>query len=72
MMSFVTALSSLMTHPGHAGLAYLDPGSGSFLIQLVIAGLLGAALAVRMSWGRIKGLFRRKGDTPPDSEKHGE
>jgi hypothetical protein len=52
--------------------AYLDPGSGSFLVQLVIAGALGAALAIRMSWSRIKGFFRRKGTPPPDSEKHGE
>jgi hypothetical protein len=56
----------------HAPPAYLDPGSGSFLIQLVIAGLLGAALAVRMSWSRIKGIFRRKEAPPPDDEQHGE
>jgi hypothetical protein len=57
-----------------SSLAYLDPGSGSFLIQLVIAGALGAALAIRMSWNRIKGIFRRKEapPPPPDSEKHGE
>ncbi len=39
--------------------AYLDPGSGSYLLQLLIAGLLGAAFAVRASWGRIKALFGR-------------
>jgi len=27
--------------------AYLDPGSGGFLLQLLIAGLLGAALVLR-------------------------
>jgi hypothetical protein len=55
----------------HAGLplAYLDPGSGSYLIQLLIAGALGALLAIRLSWGRIKGMFRRdetSKDEPPD------
>lgn len=39
--------------------AYLDPGSGSFLIQLVIAGLVGAAFILRSSWGKIKGFFTR-------------
>lgn len=39
--------------------AYLDPGSGSFLVQLLIAGLVGAAFIVRSSWGRIKGFFTR-------------
>jgi hypothetical protein len=38
---------------------YLDPGSGSYLLQLLIAGLLGAAFALRMFWGRIKGFFSR-------------
>jgi hypothetical protein len=45
--------------------AYLDPGSGSYLLQLLIAGLLGAAFVVRASWGRIRsflrGLFGRAG-----------
>jgi len=66
-MSWLPLIAALTAPP-----AYLDPGSGSFLIQLLIAGLLGAALAVRMSWGRIKGLFRRKDAPPPDSERHGE
>lgn len=53
--------------------AYLDPGSGSYLIQLVIAGALGALLAIRMSWGRIKGIFRR-GERAKEQkpEKHDE
>lgn len=66
-MSWYPLLMGLAAPP-----AYLDPGSGSFLIQLLIAGALGAALAIRMSWGRIKGIFRRKDTPPPDSEKHGE
>jgi hypothetical protein len=37
--------------------AYLDPGSGSFLIQILIAVLLGLGVAVRASWGKIKKLF---------------
>ena len=48
--------------------AYLDPGSGSFLLQLVIAGALGAALAIRMSWKKIKRLFNRSA-AEPEAEK---
>jgi hypothetical protein len=66
-MSWLPLLTGLAAPP-----AYLDPGSGSFLIQLLIAGALGAALAIRMSWSRIKGIFRRKEVPPPDSEKHAE
>lgn len=39
--------------------AYLDPGSGSILLQLVIAGLLGAGLFLRASWSKIVKLFGR-------------
>jgi hypothetical protein len=39
---------------------YLDPGSGSFILQILIAVLLGIGVALRASWGRIKGLFGGK------------
>ena len=38
-------------------MAYLDPGSGSFLIQILIALFLGSAFAIRTFWGRIKVFF---------------
>ncbi len=41
-------------------LPYLDPGSGSFIIQIAIAVLLGLGVALRASWGRIKSLFGAK------------
>ena len=47
---------------------YLDPGSGSFLIQLLIAALLGVGIALRASWGRIKGLFGGKAKTDEDDD----
>jgi hypothetical protein len=47
-------------------LAYLDPGSGSFLIQLAIAALLGLGVAFRASWSKIKGWFGVK--PKPDEE----
>lgn len=37
---------------------YLDPGSGSYIIQLIIASLLGAAFIVRASWSKIKTFFK--------------
>lgn len=38
-------------------LAYIDPGTGSFVIQGIIAAIVGAGVAVRMFWGRIKGAL---------------
>jgi len=50
--------------------AYLDPGSGSFLLQLLIAGLLGLAVAIRASWSKIKKLFKHgKQDDKSDEDE---
>ena len=38
-------------------LPYLDPGSGSILIQIAIAAALGLGVAIRASWGSIKKYF---------------
>jgi hypothetical protein len=35
-------------------LAYIDPGSGSFIIQALLAALAGAAVAVNAYWKRIR------------------
>jgi hypothetical protein len=40
--------------------AYLDPGSGSLIIQLVVAGLLGLAVAGRLFWTNILVFLRLK------------
>jgi hypothetical protein len=49
-------------------LPYLDPGSGSFLIQLLLAALLGLAVAVRASWSKIKGWFGIKPQPKADED----
>jgi hypothetical protein len=55
-----------------APLPYLDPGSGSFLIQLLIAALLGVGIAVRASWGKIKGWFGIKPKADGDDDESAE
>jgi hypothetical protein len=39
---------------------YLDPGSGSFLVQLLLAALLGGAFAVKIYWRKIKAFVTGK------------
>ena len=34
--------------------AYIDPGTGSYLFQMLIAGLLGSAFAIKMAWRNVK------------------
>ena len=38
---------------------YIDPGSGSLLLQVLIGGLLGLALTIKLYWRKIKSRLRR-------------
>ncbi|HNR02860.1 MAG TPA: hypothetical protein PKK59_10025 [Anaerolineaceae bacterium] len=47
-------------------LNYLDPGSGSLLVQLLAAGLLGGiGILLKMFWGRLKAFFKGEKYVPP-------
>jgi hypothetical protein len=42
--------------PAHA---YLDPATGSVLLQGLLAGIAGFMVVLRLYWSHVKGLFRR-------------
>jgi hypothetical protein len=44
--------------------AYLDPGTGSFIFQTIIAIVVGSAFALKTYWQRIKARFGGKSATP--------
>ena len=48
-------------------LAYIDPGSGTILLQLIIGSMIGAGLYFRAGVGRLLRIFRRSRPTT-DSE----
>lgn len=39
--------------------AYIDPGAGSFILQMILAGALAVGATVRLFWYRIKDVLRR-------------
>lgn len=39
-------------------LLYIEPGSSGYLLQAIIAAVLGAAFWIKMSWMRIKSFFK--------------
>lgn len=39
--------------------AYLDAGSGSMLIQLLLGGLAGAAALIKIYWYKIVSFFKK-------------
>ena len=46
--------------------AYLDPGTGSILLQGLIAAVAGVTITGKLYWSRLKVMFSRK------TKKHGE
>ena len=52
-------------------IVYIDPGTGSYLLQILAAGLFGALFALKLFWHRIVGLFRRGRSPKPDVEHGG-
>jgi len=52
-------------------LLYIDPGSGSYLVQVIIAAVLGVAFYFKTIWLRIKMFFGgRKKEQPGNQEGH--
>ena len=50
-------------------LLYVDPGSGSYLVQMIIAAILGALFYFKTIWWKIRSFFTRdKRKGPPDKE----
>jgi hypothetical protein len=47
--------------------AYIDPSSGSYFFQFLLAGLLGVVFSIKVFWRRITGLFKN-----PDSGRKGD
>lgn len=49
--------------------AYLDPGSGSYIIQILIGTLLGGFFAIKVYWRRLKSYFSKDGKDE-EANKH--
>ena len=51
-------------------LAYLDPGTGSMLVQLLVGGVAAVAVTAKLYWHRILRLLRVRKDEPePDNDR---
>jgi len=57
--TLITASVSLPVAPTLKVLPYLDPGTGSLLIQLLIGLLLGGLWLFRAYWAKIRGHFSK-------------
>lgn len=50
--------------------AYLDPGSGSMLVQLLLGGVAGAAVIVKLGWQRFRDIFRSSSPKEREPKPH--
>jgi uncharacterized membrane protein len=49
--------------------AYLDPGTGSYILQLLIGVLIGAAFAIRFYWKKIWSFLSDRLSRHPKDKK---
>ena len=54
----VIAVLLVLFYPDRA-MAYIDPATSSYFLQMLLAGLLAAALAVRIFWQNLKAFLAR-------------
>jgi hypothetical protein len=53
----------------HNFLLYIDPGSGSYLVQVIIAAILGAVFYFKNLWSKFRSLFfKSKNEDRPKNE----
>ncbi len=67
--STIVLLVSLVAYPGIA-FAYIDPGTGSILIQGIIAAVAAIGVTLKLYWHRLVVLFRRS-KSPPETAPTG-
>lgn len=51
-------VGAILSSPSEA-LAYLDPGTGSYAFQILIAFIVGAVFSLKVYWKKIKSAFFR-------------
>ncbi len=53
---WIFALAVCVPNPAYA---YLDPGTGSMILQLLLGGAAGVLIIVKLYWHRFKDLFAK-------------
>ena len=52
--------------------AYLDPGTGSYVLQMLLAAVLGGLAFIKPIWRKVKGLFVLERESTEQVEDGGE
>ena len=68
MRILILAITLLLIFPAPS-FAYLDPATGSMIIQGIIGAVAGLLIAVKLYWGKLTSFFSRNKKSDPDDEK---
>ncbi|MCG9966648.1 hypothetical protein L9W92_01075 [Pelotomaculum terephthalicicum JT] len=56
---FVGCSFLLIALPQYA-FAYVDPGTGSYILQILLAGIIGIPFIIKSKWNKIISFFKNK------------
>lgn len=66
LVSFVLLFLVLTTRPAHA---YLDPASGSMILQVIVAAVAAVLITIKAFWHKIRGMFgTSRPEEPTDAD----
>ncbi len=68
MKYLIVVVLALFTQPAWA---YLDPGTGSMLLQVILGGIAAVGVALKLGWHKIRAAlgFAAKSDEDDDQEQ---
>ncbi|MDE0144516.1 MAG: hypothetical protein OXI53_07805 [Nitrospira sp.] len=60
----VLLVGVIVIEPDYA-LAYIDPSAGGLLVQILLGGIAGIGVLVKLYWGKLTKFFRKEKDDRP-------
>ena len=66
MRIFTTVLLLLLLFTD--AVAYLDPGTGSMLLQVILGGIAAVAVAIKLYWHKLRAAFGRAKQEETENE----
>ncbi len=64
-------LSVLLLFAAAPAQAYLDPSTGSMILQLILGGVAGAIMVAKLYWERVKAFFGMSSDPEDNRDPDG-
>ena len=63
VLASLVAMALIAPSPAYG---YLDPGTGSLIVQVAIAAVVGIGAALKLYWGKVKTVLSRGGEPGPE------